>query len=34
VVRAQADAAVNVPFLDTILFLLGIPREEVEEVDC
>ena len=25
VVRAQADTAVNVPFLDTILFLLGIP---------
>jgi phosphoserine phosphatase len=32
-VRAQADTAVNVPFLDTILFLLGIPREEVEEMD-
>lgn len=30
-VRAAADTAVNVPFLDTILFLLGIPREEVEE---
>lgn len=32
-VRAQADTAVNVPFLDTILFLLGIPREEVEEAE-
>jgi phosphoserine phosphatase len=32
-VRAAADTAVNVPFLDTILFLLGIPREEVEEID-
>jgi len=32
-VRAAADTAVNVPFLDTILFLLGIPREEVEELD-
>jgi len=31
VVREQAHTAVNVPFLDTILFLLGIPREEVEE---
>jgi phosphoserine phosphatase len=31
VVREQADTAVNVPFLDAILFLLGIPREEVEE---
>ena len=32
VVRAQADAAVNVPFLDTILFLLGIPGEEIAEL--
>ncbi|MGH6657883.1 MAG: phosphoserine phosphatase SerB [Actinocrinis sp.] len=32
-VRAAADTAVNVPFLDTILFLLGVPREEVEEAD-
>lgn len=32
-VRAAADTAVNVPFLDTILFLLGIPRDEVEELD-
>jgi phosphoserine phosphatase len=31
VVREQAHTAVNVPFLDAILFLLGIPREEVEE---
>jgi phosphoserine phosphatase len=31
-VRAAADTAVNVPFLDTILFLLGIPRDEVEEL--
>jgi phosphoserine phosphatase len=31
VVREQADTSVNVPFLDAILFLLGIPREEVEE---
>jgi phosphoserine phosphatase len=33
VVRAQADAAVNVPFLDAVLYLIGIPREEVEEAD-
>ena len=32
VVREQADTAVNVPFLDTILFLLGIPGEEIEEL--
>jgi phosphoserine phosphatase len=30
VVREQADTSVNVPFLDTILYLLGITREEVE----
>jgi len=29
-VRAQADTAVNVPYLDTVLFLLGITREEIE----
>ena len=33
VVREQADTAVNVPFLDTILYLLGITREEVEAAD-
>ncbi len=32
VVREQADTAVNVPFLDTILFLLGIPGEEIAEL--
>jgi phosphoserine phosphatase len=30
VVREQADTSVNVPFLDTILYLLGITRDEVE----
>ena len=34
VVREQADTAVNVPFLDTILYLLGITREEVEVADA
>ncbi|MFE2379752.1 phosphoserine phosphatase SerB, partial [Streptomyces sp. NPDC059398] len=29
VVRKAADTAVNVPFLDTVLYLLGITREEV-----
>jgi phosphoserine phosphatase len=31
VVREAADTAVNVPFLDTVLYLLGVTREEVEE---
>jgi phosphoserine phosphatase len=33
VVREQADATVNVPFLDSVLYLLGIPREEIEAAD-
>ncbi len=32
-VRAQADTAVTVPYLDAVLFLLGISREEIEEAD-
>jgi phosphoserine phosphatase len=32
-VREQADTAVNVPYLDTVLYLLGIPRDEVLEAD-
>lgn len=32
-VRERADAAVNVPYLDAILFLMGITREEVEAAD-
>jgi phosphoserine phosphatase len=31
VVRDAADAAISVPFLDAVLFLLGISREEVEQ---
>jgi len=31
VVRDAADAALSVPFLDVVLFLLGIPRAEVEQ---
>ncbi|GAA2631158.1 phosphoserine phosphatase SerB [Streptomyces axinellae] len=33
VVREKAHTAVNVPFLDTVLYLLGITREEVEAAD-
>lgn len=33
VVREQADASVNVPYLDTVLFMLGISRDDVEEAD-
>ena len=34
VVREAADTAVSVPYLDAILFLLGIRREDVEEADA
>jgi phosphoserine phosphatase len=34
VVRDAADTAVNVPYLDTILYLLGISREEIEAADA
>jgi phosphoserine phosphatase len=34
VVARAADATVNVPYLDVILFLLGITREEVEAADA
>jgi phosphoserine phosphatase len=33
IVRRVADAAINVPYLDAILFLLGIARDEVEAAD-
>jgi phosphoserine phosphatase len=33
VVREAADTAVNVPFLDTVLYLLGITREEIDAAD-
>ena len=33
VVRDAADTALNVPYLDAILFLLGISRDEVEAAD-
>src|SRR6478736_965124 len=34
IVREAADAAINVPYLDAILYLLGITREEVEAADA
>ncbi|MPZ86714.1 MAG: phosphoserine phosphatase SerB [Nitriliruptorales bacterium] len=34
VVRRAADTAVTVPYLDAILFLLGITREEIEAADA
>jgi phosphoserine phosphatase len=34
VVREQADTSVNVPYLDAVLFLLGITREEIERADA
>ncbi|KRE62770.1 phosphoserine phosphatase SerB [Nostocoides sp. Soil756] len=32
-VREQADTSVTVPYLDTVLFLLGVSREEIEDAD-
>ena len=32
--RAAAHAAVNVPYLDSVLFLMGITREEIESADA
>jgi phosphoserine phosphatase len=31
VVRDHADAALNVPYLDAVLYFLGISREEIED---
>jgi phosphoserine phosphatase len=33
-VREQAHTSVSVPYLDSVLFLLGISREEIEEADA
>jgi phosphoserine phosphatase len=33
-VQEAADTAVSVPYLDAILFLLGIRREDVEAADA
>ena len=32
--RAAADASVSVPYLDSVLYLLGITREEIEDADA
>lgn len=34
VVRGQARTSVNVPYLDSVVYLLGITREEVEAADA
>ena len=34
VVQRAADTAVNVPYLDAIVYLLGISREQVEAADA
>ena len=34
VVQAAADSSINVPYLDTVLYLLGISRAEVEQADA
>ncbi|PRX99461.1 phosphoserine phosphatase SerB [Allonocardiopsis opalescens] len=34
VLRRAADTSVSVPYMDAILFMLGISREEVEEADA
>lgn len=34
VVQAAADTSVNAPYLDSVLYLLGITREEIEEADA
>ncbi|WP_435768694.1 phosphoserine phosphatase SerB [Nocardioides sp. SYSU DS0651] len=34
VVREAADTALSVPYLDTIMYLLGITREEIEAADA
>jgi phosphoserine phosphatase len=34
VVQSAADTSVNVPYLDTIMYLLGISREEIEQADA
>jgi phosphoserine phosphatase len=33
-VRDQAHTSVNEPYLDSIVYLLGITREEVEAADA
>ena len=32
--KEVADASVNFPFLDEVLYILGIPREEIDSSDA
>ena len=32
-VKAAADSSVSAPYLDSVLYLLGIAREDIEEAD-
>ena len=32
-VRALADSALSQPYLDSVLYLMGIAREDIEEAD-
>ena len=32
--RAAADTSLNLPYLDTVLFVLGISRDEIEAADA
>jgi phosphoserine phosphatase len=34
VLRDAADTAISVPYLDAVLYLLGIPREEIEAAEA
>jgi phosphoserine phosphatase len=34
VLQDAADTSVNVPYLDAIMYLLGISREEIEAADA
>ncbi len=34
VVRARADTSVTVPYLDAVLYLLGIPRADIDDADA
>ena len=34
VLRDAADTALSVPYLDAVLYLLGIPREEIEAAEA
>lgn len=33
-VRDSADASVNTPYLDTVLYVMGIPRDHIEQSDA